>query len=380
MHYLYLLLALCGLVLTIGLVIELVSLRQAIAALAGGKYTPIPWRIWLPYAVLVLAALALIYEVRGVLAPFVVGLVIAYLFNPVLEFLERHGWRRVWAMGVVGAVLIALFVVVAWKLVPLLVNQFTSLSTKAPPSLDKASEWLQGRLEHSPGYIRDWVQKDLPNQLKQKGSLIAGAFVNWSLSAFSTVMMLVLGLIVAIWLLADYGGTRQRLLAFIPERQRATILEVGKGVSDVLGAYLRGMALMCGLVGMCALILLWSFGVPYFLLLAMLVGFGYAIPYFGVPISVGVVAAFAVSTGHHWQSILALVLCLLLVNFTTDYVLTPRIVGKQVGLHGLVVMFSLLAGASLFGLLGMVIAVPVAASIKVILTHIFPRLFDETPS
>ncbi|KPJ63118.1 hypothetical protein AMK68_04155 [candidate division KD3-62 bacterium DG_56] len=327
----------------VAIIVELINIRRAVTA--GGQHVePVSWRGWLPRALFWVAIIALLWHVRAILAPFIVGIAIAYLANPFLEWLERHHWPRPSALAA-GAVIIAgILVLLGWMVVPLLVAQVNQIG----------------------------------QQVANVARSLLGIIGAWVAGLLGTVGMLIVAFIVAIYLLLDYDRLRQWAFGLVPGAYRESTIATGRTVSEVLGAYLRGMALMIIVAGVLATLLLAILGVPYWLLLGAVVGVGYAILYFGLPIAAALVVLAAALSGQvGWISIIILVAGIMGINFAADYLLTPRLVGAKVGLHPLVVIFALLAGGALLSVPGMIIAVPVAASIKVILYEVYPDLFTS---
>jgi predicted PurR-regulated permease PerM len=140
------------------------------------------------------------------------------------------------------------------------------------------------------------------------------------------------------------------------------------------------MAVLILTMGALSAALMVTLGFPYWLLLGVMVGVGYAIPYFGLAVATVVavlVAALAGPVG--WVKIAIFVAGIVGLNLMGDYLLAPRLVGRKVGLHPLAVIFALLSGGALLGVLGMILAVPVAASVKVILCQAYPDLLAASP-
>lgn len=363
----------------VAIIIELINIRRAMTA-GDRRVEPVTWRQWLPRALFWVAIIALLWNVRAILAPFVVGIAIAYLANPLLEWLERRHWPRPAALAA-GAVIIAgILVLLGWKVVPLLIAQVNQLVDNLPTYRDSILAWIE---RTSPSLTPAWeyVTNNWERIAEHVGKLaqfLLETIGSWLVGLLGFVGMLVVAFIVAIYLLLDYDRVRQWAFGLVPGAYRESTISAGRTVSEVLGAYLRGMALMIVVAGALATILLAILGVPYWLLLGLVVGVGYAIPYFGLPIAAALAVLVAALSGEvGWLKIIILLAGIMGINFAADYLLTPRLVGAKVGLHPLVVIFALLAGGALLSIPGMIIAVPVAASIKVILYQVYPDLFKS---
>jgi predicted PurR-regulated permease PerM len=359
----------------VAIIVELVNIRQAMTAGDRGV-EPVTWRRWLPRAAFWVAIIALLWTVRAILVPFIVGIAIAYLANPFLEWLERRQWPRPAALAAGAVIIVVILVVLGWQVVPLLTHQVSQLVDSLPGYRDSILTWIQQTFPRAAWEYMTQNWKRIAEQVAEAARFLVGAIGLWAVGLFSNIVTLVVAFIVAIYLLLDYDRIRRWAFGLVPSAYRESTIATGRTVSDVLGAYLRGMALMIVVVGTVAAILMAILGVPYWLLLGVAVGVGYAIPYFGLPIAAALAALVAALSGEvGWINIIGLLAGVLIINSAADYLLTPRLVGAKVGLHPLVVIFALLAGGALFSIPGMIIAVPVAASVKVILYQVYPDLF-----
>jgi predicted PurR-regulated permease PerM len=172
-----------------------------------------------------------------------------------------------------------------------------------------------------------------------------------------------------------------RLLFLLREEHRDRALDVGRRVVDVFTGYLRGLFTVCaGYAAVNGLILALFFHLPYSLMIGLLAGILYAVPYIGAvaTIALGVLVALS-SPGHSMGYVIGVGLTLVATNQIFDQIITPRIVGGEVGLHPVLSIFALTVAGDLFGLTGMILAVPVAASIRVVLIELFPALARPIP-
>jgi predicted PurR-regulated permease PerM len=308
----------------------------------------------------------------------VVGIVLAYLANPLIEWLERHRWPRGAAVAAGGAAIAGVLVLCGLLVVPVLVEQVNALVQRLPGYRDAVLSWIHSNL---PGIAPWWEYltdhwDDIAQRISSAASVMLGVIGGWIVGLFGLIGTLIVGFIIAIYVLLDYDRLRQWLVGLLPGAYRESTLAAGRSVSEVLGAYLRGLAALVVVMGALVTALMAILGFPYWLLLGVLVGVGYAIPYFGLPVATAVAVLIAVVAGPvGWVKILVLIGAVVVLNIVGDYLLTPRLVGQKVGLHPLAVIFALLAGGALLGIVGMILAIPVAASVKVILYQAYPDLF-----
>jgi predicted PurR-regulated permease PerM len=349
----------------------------------------VAWPKWLSGLIGVLLVISLLYRVRGILLPFMLGAFIAYLLNPGITVLEKRGWKRERAIGLVFGTFLALFVLAVLLIVPRvtaeardLVNRYDYYEEQTRHLVMSAQETIVawGRVV---GMLPTDVRKAFAN-LGEKAQQYAASLLSGSIQLLNRslvlVSLLVITPIVTFWVLRDYRRLGQKLLRSIPEPRRTAVVAVLSDINQLVGSYLLGMAILVVLVGIFAIIVLSVAGVPFSVLLGIMTGVLYLVPYVGFPASLVVIALTMGVTQHGVGSILMVVGVLFAGNIAFDYLVTPRVIGKRVGLHPLVVIFAVLAGAATFKFIGAVLAVPVAGAIKVVLLHFWPELFSpEAP-
>jgi predicted PurR-regulated permease PerM len=343
------------------------------------------WPRWLLGAVVGLLAVLLLYRIRAILTPFLVGGVVAYALNPLIEVLGKRGIPRQRAISLVFLLLLALVVVGALLVIPVVVAEAQDLVTNyagyaqqaqgSAARLEAMAVRYAGRVGIVPedvfralgavgGYLQRWglqLLQSAPEWLKQSSSLFLGLLVIMPIAAF--------------WLLRDYHVVGRLLLRLAPERQRASTVEVAGEVNHIVGSYLLGMATMVLVVGVYATVLLLAMGARFAVLLGLLTGLLSIIPYLGYPTAMIVVATTMGVTGAGGVRIAIVIGLLLLGNLISDNVVYPRVIGTRLGLHPLVIIFALMAGGALFNFAGMILAVPVAGVIKALLLRFWPEVF-----
>jgi len=207
---------------------------------------------------------------------------------------------------------------------------------------------------------------------------------NQVVAILSNVAMIIIVPIITFYLMLELKPIGRRLYEMVPEDRRQEALAVSREISTMLGGYLRGIAIVSISIGIASALLLYVlhfvFGMDYALLLGIVTGLLYPIPYIGATLSAvlaGVVGYATASTHSLLCGLLAAGL-MIACNQVFDNILMPRIVGKRVGLHPLAVLFALMAGYALWGIIGMIAAVPVTGSLKIILWHAVPQLAGRT--
>lgn len=230
----------------------------------------------------------------------------------------------------------------------------------------------------------DEIENRARNWLGQVATRTARYATNQVVAILSNVAMIIIVPIISFYLMLELKPIGRRFYAIIPEARRQEAIAVSSEISAMLGGYLRGIAIVSVSIGIASALLLYvlhfTFGMEYALLLGIVTGLLYPIPYIGATLSAllaGVVGYATASTNSLLCGLLAAGL-MIACNQVFDNILTPRIVGRRVGLHPLAVLFALMAGYALWGIIGMILAVPVTGSLKIILWHAVPQLAGKT--
>ncbi len=231
-------------------------------------------------------------------------------------------------------------------------------------------------------------QLQLEQRLTQAASWITTQLqhtVAWLAGQFSGLLWVLLLPITLFYFLRDFDPLRRRLYFMLPPSKRVEVAGLTGNMNRALGSYLRGYAVLSLAVGLLEttvlLILTPIFDFRYGLFLGLLAGATYVIPYVGSLTAVVLATLMVFFTGGHsfGEAIVAFVV-LQGINSLFDNVISPRVIGGQVGLHPLMVMFALLAAGKDFGLLGVILATPATVCVKIILEHFFPRLSEPIPT
>jgi len=344
------------------------------------------------FAMLFMGTAYALYRVRGAMPVFIIGGIIAYALEPVLQRLERRGYSRSGAVGFVFLIYFLLFLIMIALLVAAM-QQATSLPTQVTAWLPKIGDWITHQEAHINSLkLPPTLKKGITDGIAHvQASVTTGApnyvesLAQWALGSVGTILILVVLLpIVTLWFMMEAEPIRARILMLIPPMYRRDFTEIAASINELLGRYVRGQLIVCSTYGvLCTIafeILGRVYGMNYPLVLGVMAAVIYIIPYVGMAViglSVGLTAYF---TSHSPVpcTVTALVCCLVF-NLTVDYGISPRVLGKGVGLHPLMVIFALLCGAQIGGPLGMIFAVPFFASLRVIAIYLFPQLTAPIP-
>lgn len=451
------------------------------------------------YVVLTALALWLLYRVRGILGPFVIGIVLAYVTDPFLDRLQARGWSRDRAITFVFGVGFLAFLLVAAVIVPVVAVQANSLvgsvgstvkrvdawvatmpgieaqpapaaagesaSTEsaaadvppAPPartesaaestaesasvesSAESSSEslagtrlaargsppkppkpeplptpaeraeqervrreklagewdtWYTERTPWIPAQVRAWLPKPDLGDPSAGLAKYRGQIAKWGQQVLATLGGFIMGSLgglfkyvftpfVTYYFMKEIDPIRRRVASWIPEHYHDRVRSSVSALNRMLGSYFRGQLTLMFLVFCTCLVVMlvvrMFLGVDNILLVAAVDGLFYAVPIAGAWIAslVALVVGYVSADGNPWVGALVMVLAIQVVNFVFDQIVSPKIAGDKVGLHPLVVIFAVLAGAALLGFVGMLVAVPVAAAARILLVNFMPEVLRD---
>lgn len=322
-------------------------------------------------------------KISGALVPFAFALILVFIFRgPVAEF-ERRGVPRGLAVGLCYVIGLLIFGTIIGFLVPMLVQQVRDFVVAFPEYYESANDlllnfelryrsllmpaWVEGALEN--------LQETVTRQSAEWSAALAKEVFSAGGTAIAVIGNFVLSLVAGFWILKDLPAIRREsaMLAGPTRRDEASLLM--QKVSRILSGYLKGQLILSVATGLIVTIGLTLIGVPYSLVIGVLAAILNVIPWIGPAITAliaGIAAAF-VSPLH---ILLAVGICIG-AQQATEYFIQPRVMSEQVDLHPLLVIFSLLVGATLFGFAGVVLAIPVAAVIKGLFVYYFEKYTDS---
>ncbi len=325
----------------------------------------------------VLIAIAVLYLIRDVLGSFVLGALLAFLINPMVDWLQRRSVPRAAAIILIFVALIVGLVGVGSIFVPLLTTEVGQLQLQAPTILDQAQAQivaLQGRPITIFGY-----SVDLTGYAKSTNQRVAefllGQFGNAlgiGLAAINAVLQLLLLLIVAFLVSLDAHGISGFARRLVPGDYREDFDEIWRRIKSMLRGYLRGQLLLGAIIGVGVGVALWLEGVNFAFALGVLAGITALVPFVGP--FIGAVPAVLVGLSESpLKAVLVGTTYFLVANFVLQF-LFPKIMGSAVNLPALAIIIAFLAGFSLAGILGMFVAIPVAATMAILFEHIYPKV------
>lgn len=336
------------------------------------------WRRAVVVALPVLAALFL-WSVRQVLFPFVLGGLLAYLLAPVVKAVEKLGLSRLPSLVVVYVGLVGLSVLSVTFGYPALVRELTSLLSAIPEYAHKVEAAL-GQLERQ--YSNFYLPESLRSVVDQRISLAETGLLRLVHQSADTLMGLMghlfgllLAPVLAFYLLKDWELISVGLKSLVPKKIRLDVSDLVRDMDEVVRGFIRGHLVVCALVGGLTALGSYLIGLPFALLVGIFAGVLDIIPFFG-PI-IGAIPAVALALLQSWQIILYTLFLFVLIQQVESNIITPKILGEAVGLHPIMIIFALLAGGQLWGIIGMVVALPLAAIIRVLARYMFLKLVSN---
>lgn len=313
--------------------------------------------------------LLLLWLLGNVLLPFIVGGAIAYFLDPVADRLERLGMSRVAATTVISLVALLLVVLLVLAVIPTLVNQLTALVNAAPDISKRLQVFLLERfpeLADNTSTIRQTLA-EIAAAIQARGGELVQGVVTSALGVISIIVFIVVVPVVAFYLLLDWDMMLTRIDSMLPLDHAPTIRRLAHEIDAVLAGFVRGQVSVCVALGTFYAVALMAAGLQFGLVVGAIAGAITFIPYVGS--LVGGILAVGLALFQFWGDWLqiGIIAAIFAVGqFVEGNILTPRLVGKSVGLHPVWLLFALSAFGTVFGFVGMLIAVPVAASIGVL--------------
>ena len=336
----------------------------------------------LQWAALALGALWIVWLLAPILSPFVFAALLGWLGDPLVDRLERAGRTRNTAVILVFSVMTTVLVLALLVLVPLLEQQFVTLVESLPRYRDwfvgTALPWFERRTGLE---ILSWLDPEhLFNLIRahweRAGGVAATVLGYVSRSGFALLAWfanLVLLPVLTFFFLRDWDLLVERIGLLVPRDHQDTVRRLARESDAVLGGFLRGQTLVMLILGVLYAMGLWAVGLDLGILIGVIAGLLTFVPYLGPAAIVVFGGTAALVQFGDWQHLAGVAVVFTVGQVIESYWLTPKLVGDRIGLHPMAVIFAVMAGGSLFGFLGMLLALPVAAVANVLLRFAHER-------
>lgn len=347
---------------------------QASLATIAGFIRKVQW------AAIALAVGWLVWKLSPILTPFVFAAMLGWLGDPLVDRLEARGASRNTAVIAVFVTMCLILLIVLLILVPVMARQIVTLVESWPEYQAWLANWFTGQLapwvlaKFNFDLIAWFDSKHLMELVREHwervGGIAATVIGFLSRSGMGMVLWLtnlVLIPVLAFFFLRDWDRFVERVASLIPRDTLPTVTRLARESDEVLGGFLRGQFLVMIALGIMYGLGLWMVGVKVGILIGVIGGLLSFVPYLG-PASVVVMGSIAALVqGGGWPMLVGVGVVFTVAQLVESYILTPKLVGERIGLHPMAVIFAVMAGGVLFGFLGMLLALPVAAVINVML-------------
>ncbi len=316
-----------------------------------------------------LVFLLLLFLMGDVMLPFLVGGGLAYFLDPVADRLERLGLSRVMATTVITVCALLLVVLLVLSIIPSLISQLTALVNAAPQIAARLQGFLLERfpeLSDSTSTARQTLSQ-IAQTVQSRGVELANGLLTSALSILNAVIFIVVVPVVTFYLLMDWDKMIARVDSLIPRDHAPVVRQIATDINMVIAGFVRGQVSVCLILGTFYSVALMVAGLQYGMVIGAIAGAITFIPYVGS--LVGGMLAIGLALFQFWGDWLSIGIIAAIFavgQFVEGNILTPKLVGQSVGLHPVWLLFALSVFGALFGFVGMLIAVPVAAAIGVI--------------
>jgi len=304
-----------------------------------------------------------------VMLPFLVGGAIAYFMDPVADRLERAGLSRAAATGTISVLALLLTILLALAILPMLFNQLVDLVNEAPNIFRRLQAFVMERfpqVQDETSTLRQTLES-VGQLIQSKGGELANTLVGSAMGVVSAIVFIVVVPVVAFYMLLDWDKMVAKVDEALPRDHAPTIRRLANEINVVLAAFVRGQISVCMAMGTFYGLTLMLAGLNYGLVVGAIAGAITFIPYVGALIGGALAIGLALfQFWGDWLSIGLVVAIFAAGQFLEGNVITPKLVGDSVGLHPVWLLFALSAFGSVFGFVGMLVAVPVAAALGVL--------------
>lgn len=315
-----------------------------------------------------------IFQISSILLPFILAFVLAYFLHPSVVKLECMKMGRTMATTMVVCVFFLFIIGLFLILVPILQTQIVSFLNKVPMIVQTLWHWIEQLVAYTKQALPQAQLAQLAQMVNANVSKVVNVFGNGvvgvlsgGLVFFNVMSLLLITPVVLFYILRDWRGISQDIKSLIPRSKEEDVKNIWSEINRTLAGFVRGQVSVCLVLAVYYGVALSMIGLELGLLVGLVSGILSFIPYFGFLTGVLLSVLLGLSQGGDWIFWIMLTGVFGIGQILESYILTPRLVGERVGLHPVWVIFALLAGGALFGFVGILVAVPIAAVIGVLL-------------
>jgi predicted PurR-regulated permease PerM len=323
------------------------------------------------WLVTLLALTVLLWLLRDILLPFVSGIALAYVEAPLADRIERLGINRTVAALLIVTVVVLVLVALVLLVVPLLLQQGSALISHIPGYFDRIKQLIVDPNFPWLNWLASGDSKQTMSEIVSKAAawLLDFAYSLWTggkaLVSFASVLIVMP--VVTFYLICDWHPMIAIVDGWVPVRQRDTVRQLAREIDAAIGGFLRGQLGVCLVLGVYYAIGLLLVGLDFALLIGLVAGLITFVPYIGSMTGLMIAASVAIAQfWPDWKRIAVVIAIFLVGQFIEGNIVSPKFVGERVGLHPVWVIFAMFAFGYLFGFVGLLLAVPLAAAIAVL--------------
>lgn len=330
---------------------------------------------WAVVGVVVLVGLLglVAWTVRVVFPPLVLAAAIVFVLNPVVTALQHRGVPRAVGAGLTYLGVAAVVALAAVLFVPVAADQARDLEEDWPAIQDRAERWVDARAEESQGTFWEFTRADLEGAFSSGDESFADRLDDArdvGLRVFHALLVAVLGPIIALYLLVDLPRVREVAESLVPEHAKPEVTVVAHRLNAAMGGFFRGQLLVALIVGVLCSVGLAAIGLRSWFFVGMIAGLFNVIPLVGPWIGGIPGVVIALTTGSTLQAV-GVVVVMVAAQQIDNHLITPQVMQRTVHLHPAAVVLALLAGGTMGGFLGLLVAVPLTAALKIVLGHLW---------
>ncbi|AGB41963.1 putative permease [Halobacteroides halobius DSM 5150] len=322
---------------------------------------------------LIIISIYFFYQVKSILFPFCLAIILAYLLNPLIDKLVKSGMPRMGALTFVFGLLFVLFMFVFITVIPAIINELEILTNKLPfyiAKLDRIINKLNNQYQQiNISSTLDRVLERIMLRIKELSVEFIERTTQVMINLLSRMFSLIMAPILTFYILKDFKLIKNYFWSIIPDQEQSAIRKLLIRIDEGLVGFFKGQLIVSILVGVLSTLALYWMGVKFSLIIGVLASIFNVVPYFGPFIGAGVAGLIAFGTSLKLS--LRVILVFFIIQQIEGNIISPKIMGEEVGLHPVIIIFSLLAGGELLGVIGMLIAIPVAIIAKELLNYLF---------
>jgi predicted PurR-regulated permease PerM len=331
---------------------------------------------WIFIGVIMIAGGLFLFRVKNIMSPFVTGVMMAYLLSPLITWLEKKGLGRRGAVAVIFIWISILFTFLLFLLLPKLYIELGKLAAVLPERIQVIYDYvLNAKAYYAQAGLPGEVSRLIDKQVTEGETFLIGwleSIIENLPGLLASIGLMILSPILAIYFLLDWNKMTEGVLKLVPGRMREEWLRFLQEVDYIIQRYIQGNIIDAVLVGLLIGTGVKLIGMEYALVIGVICGITNLIPYFGP--FLGAIPSVLLALSKSPAMALKVTLIMFIVQQIDGNIINPRLMSNKVGLHPLWVVFALLAGGELGGLVGMLIAIPVAAILRLIFRELYFHL------